>query len=131
MESRGDNHHTSAYVDVFACLCHRYTGAHRGQNSVSDPLDLELQGGVSSQAWMLETKLQSSEEQNAQFTAESSPQSPPPCLTLRSYLVNCAGDTSKVSIGLLTVLRTNAYLQLVQAFQNIYMGVDANSSPLI
>lgn len=107
MESGGDNHHT-AYVDVFVCLCHRYTGAHRGQNNVSDPLDLELQGVVSSQAWMLETKLQSSEDQNAQFTAESSPQSPSPCLTLRSYLVNCAGECNKVSIGLLTVLRKNA-----------------------
>ena len=80
---------------------------------------------------MLETKLQSSEEQNAQFTADSSPQSPSPCLILRSYLVNYTAESSKVSIGLLTVLRKNAHLQLVQAFQNTYVGVDANSSPLI
>lgn len=87
MESRGDNHHTFAYVYVFVCLCHRYTRAHRGQKSVSDPLDLELQGVVSSQAWMLETKLQSSEEENAQFTAESSLQTAIPLSHTQKLLV--------------------------------------------
>lgn len=56
---------------------------------------------------------------------------PSPCLTLRSYLVNCASESSKVSISLLTVLEKNAHLQLVRAFHNTHMGVDANSSPLI
>lgn len=56
---------------------------------------------------------------------------PSPCLTLRSYLFKCTAESSKVSISLLTVLRKNAHLQLVQAFHNTHMDVDADSSPLI
>ena len=71
------------------CLYVYATGTqeHTGAKSVSDPLDLELQGVVSSQARMLETKLQSSEEQHAQFTAESSLQTAIPLSHTQKLLV--------------------------------------------